>query len=223
MPQDSLDEILKSAEHRMTSAVEILGRDLQSVRTGRATPTLLDRIQVDYYGSPTPINGVANISVPDPHMVLVQPWDKTMLGPIEKAIQKSDLGINPTNDGQVIRLVLPQLTQDRRKELVKQVHHRAEESRVAVRNCRRDALDHLRKAEKDGGVSQEDERRAQDRLQKLTDSYVKRVDDVSRNSSRPLRERMWSSAALSSTRPVPRPCWSFDTTIQYKYHDRSVM
>jgi len=105
----------------MTSAVEILGRDLQSVRTGRATPMLLDRIQVDYYGSPTPINGVANISAPDPRMVVVQPWDRSMLGPIEKAIQKSDLGINPTNDGQVIRLVLPQLTQDRRKELVKQV------------------------------------------------------------------------------------------------------
>jgi ribosome recycling factor len=188
VPQDSLDDILKSAEHRMTTAVEVLGRDLQSVRTGRASPTLLDRIQVEYYGSPTPLNGVANISVPDPHMVLVQPWDRTMLGPIEKAIQKSDLGINPTNDGQVIRLVLPQLTQDRRKDLVKQVHHRAEEARVAVRNCRRDALDHLRKAEKDGGISQEDERRAQERLQKLTDSYVKRVDDVSRNKETEVME-----------------------------------
>src|SRR5689334_7404188 len=151
--QASLDEILKTAEHKMSRAVEVLGGDLQTVRTGRASPSLLDRIQVDYYGSPTPLNGVANISAPDPHMVLVQPWDRTMLGPIEKAIQKSDLGINPTNDGQVIRLVLPQLTQDRRKELVKQVHHRAEEARVAVRNCRRDALDHLRKAEKDGGIS----------------------------------------------------------------------
>ena len=186
--QASLDEIIKSAEHRMTSAIEILGRDLQSIRTGRATPTLLDRIQVDYYGSPTPISGVANISAPDPHMVLVQPWDRSMLGPIEKAIQKSDLGINPTNDGQVIRLVLPQLTQDRRKELVKQVHHRAEETRVAVRNCRRDALDHLRKAEKDGGVSQEDERRAQERLQKLTDSFIKRVDDVSRTKETEVME-----------------------------------
>ena len=113
----------------MTSAVEVLGRDLQSVRTGRASPTLLDRIQVDYYGSPTPINGVANISAPDPRMVAGSPWDQSMLGPIEKAIQKSDLGINPTNDGSVIRLVLPQLTQDRRKELVKQVHQRAEEAR----------------------------------------------------------------------------------------------
>jgi ribosome recycling factor len=183
-----LDDILKTAEHKMTRAVEILNTDLQSVRTGRASPALLDRIQVDYYGSPTPINGVANISAPDPRMVLVQPWDRTMLGPIEKAIQKSDLGINPTNDGQVIRLVLPQLTEERRKELVKQVHHRAEEARVAVRNCRRDALDHLRKAEKDGGVSKEDETRAQDRLQKITDQYVKRVDEVSRKKETEVME-----------------------------------
>jgi ribosome recycling factor len=160
------------------------------VRTGRATPALLDRIQVDYYGSLTPINGVANISAPDPRMVLVQPWDRSMLGPIEKAIQKSDLGINPTNDGQVIRLVLPQLTQDRRKELVKQVHQRSEEARVAVRNCRRDALEHLRKAEneKDSGISQEDERRAQERLQKLTDGFIKRVEEVSKQKETEVME-----------------------------------
>ena len=184
----SLDEIINAADHKMTTAIEVLGRDLQSVRTGRASPALLDRIQVDYYGSPTPINGVANITAPEPRMVLVQPWDRGMLGPIEKAIQTSDLGINPTNDGQVIRLVLPQLTQDRRKELVKHVHQRAEEARVAVRNCRRDALDHLRKAEKDGGISQEDERRAQDRLQKLTDGFIKRVDEVSRHKETEVME-----------------------------------
>jgi ribosome recycling factor len=188
LDQNSLDQILKTAEHKMSTAIEILGRDLGSVRTGRASPALLDRIQVDYYGSPTPINGVANISAPDVRMVVVQPWDRGMLGPIEKAIQKSDLGINPTNDGQVIRLVLPQLTQDRRKELVKQVHQRAEEARVAVRNCRRDALDHLRKVEKEGGVSQEDERRAQERLQKLTDSFVKRVDEVSKGKETEVME-----------------------------------
>jgi ribosome recycling factor len=190
MTQGSLDDILKTAEHKMTTAVEILSRDLGSVRTGRATPALLDRIQVDYYGSLTPINGVANISAPDPRMVLVQPWDRTMLGPIEKAIQKSDLGINPTNDGQVIRLVLPQLTQDRRKELVKQVHQRSEEARVAVRNCRRDALEHLRKAEneKDSGISQEDERRAQERLQKLTDGFIKRVEEVSKQKETEVME-----------------------------------
>src|ERR671925_1542600 len=130
-----IEDFLADATRRMDKSIESTRQEFNSVRTGRASPTLLDRIHVDYYGSPTPLNGVANISVPDPHMVVVQPWDRSMLGPIEKAIQKSDLGINPTNDGQVIRLVLPQLTQDRRKELVKQVHHRAEEARVAVRNC----------------------------------------------------------------------------------------
>jgi len=175
-----LDDILKTAEHKMTRAVEVLNNDLQSVRTGRASPALLDRVQVDYYGSPTPVNGVANITAPDARMVVISPWDRGMLGPIEKAIQKSDLGINPNNDGQVIRLVLPQLTEERRKDLVKQVHQRAEEARVAVRNCRRDAMDHLKKAEKEGGVSEEDERRAQDRLQKITDQFIKRVEDVSK-------------------------------------------
>jgi ribosome recycling factor len=188
MPQDALDETIKTAEHKMNTAIDVLGRDLQSIRTGRASPALVDRVMVDYYGTATPINGVANISAPDPRMVLIQPWDRGMLGPIEKAIQKSDLGINPTNDGTVIRLAIPQLTQDRRKDLVKQVHQRSEEARVAVRNCRRDALDHLRKAEKDGGVSQEDERRAQDRLQKLTDGFIKRVDEVSRQKEAEVME-----------------------------------
>jgi ribosome recycling factor len=183
-----LDDILKTAEHKMSRTVEILGQDLQSVRTGRASPALLDRIQVDYYGAPTPLNGVANITAPDPRLMVIQPWDKTLLGPIEKAIQKSDLGINPTNDGQVIRLALPQLTEERRKDLVKQVHHRAEEARVAVRNCRRDALDGLRKAEKDGGISAEDERRAQDRLQKLTDQFIHRVEEVSKRKETEVME-----------------------------------
>jgi len=183
-----LDDILKTAEHRMGRAVDVLGNDLQSVRTGRASASLLDRIQVDYYGSPTPLNGVASITAPEPRMVLVQPWDRGMLGAIEKAIQKSDLGINPNNDGQVIRLVLPQLTEERRKDLVKQVHHRSEEARVAVRNIRRDSLDQLRKAEKDGGISAEDERRAQDRLQKLTDQYIRRVEEVSKKKETEVME-----------------------------------
>jgi ribosome recycling factor len=188
MTQTALDDILKTAEHKMSRAVEVLTNDLQSVRTGRASPTLLDRIHVDYYGSPTPLNGVANISAPDPHMVLVQPWDRSMLGPIEKAIQKSDLGINPTNDGQVLRLVLPQLTEERRKDLVKQVHHRAEEARVAVRNCRRDAIEHVKRAEKDGGVSAEEQHRAQDRLQKLTDQFIQRIEEVSRKKETEVME-----------------------------------
>jgi ribosome recycling factor len=183
-----LDDILKTAEHKMTKAVEILGHDLQTIRTGRASPALLERIQVDYYGSPTPVNGVANITTPDPRMVVIQPWDRGMLSLIEKAIQKSDLGINPTNDGQVIRLVMPQPTEERRRELVKQVHHRSEEARVAVRNCRRDALEHLRKAEKDGGISMEEERRAQERLQKLTDQFIKKVDEVSKRKETEVME-----------------------------------
>lgn len=183
-----IDDILQTAEHKMRRAVEVLGTDLQSVRTGRASPNLLDRVQVDYYGTPTPVNAVANISAPEPRMVVVQPWDRGMLGAIEKAIQKSDLGINPTNDGQVIRLVLPQLTEERRKDLVKQVHHRAEEARVAVRNCRRDAMDHLRKTEQGGEVSKEAVHRAQERLQKLTDQYVQRVDEVSRRKETEVME-----------------------------------
>jgi ribosome recycling factor len=184
----SLDDIVKTAEHKMSRAVEILGNDLVTIRTGRASPALLDRIQVDYYGSPTPVNGVANITAPDPRMVVVQPWDKSMLAVIEKAIQRSDLGINPTNDGQVLRLVLPQLTEERRKDLVKQVHHRAEEARVAVRNCRRDAIDHVKRAEKDGGVSAEEQHRAQDRLQKLTDQFIHRIDEVSRKKETEVME-----------------------------------
>src|SRR5919198_2760022 len=175
-----LDDILKTAEHKMTRAVEILSNDLGSIRTGRASPSLLDRIQVDYYGSPTPLNGVANISAPDPRMVVVQPWDRGMLGAIEKAIQKSDLGINPTNDGQVIRLVLPQLTEERRKDLVKQVHHRAEEARVAVRNCRRDALDHLRKLDREHQVQAEEAHRTQEKLEKLTAQHIQQIDEASK-------------------------------------------
>src|ERR671939_471534 len=161
-PTAMLDDIVKTAERKMDRAVEVLAEDLQSVRTGRASPALLDRVQVDYYGSPTPVNQLATVSTPDPRLIVVQPWDKSLLG----AIQRSDLGINPTNDGQVLRLALPQLTEERRRGLVKQVHQRAEEARVAVRNCRRDALDHLRRVEKDGGISAEEERRAQERLQK---------------------------------------------------------
>jgi ribosome recycling factor len=183
-----LDDIVKTAEHKMGRAVEVMQEDLASVRTGRATPALLDRVQVDYYGSPTPVNALATVSAPEPRLIVVQPWDKSMLAGIEKAIQKSDLGINPTNDGQVLRLALPQLTEERRKGLVKQVNQRAEEARVAVRNCRRDAIDHVRKAEKDGGVSSEDQHRTQDRLQKLTDQFIKQIDDVARKKETEVME-----------------------------------
>jgi ribosome recycling factor len=183
-----LDDIVKTAERKMDRAVEVLAEDLQSVRTGRASPALLDRVQVDYYGSPTPVNQLATVSTPDPRLIVVQPWDKSLLGAIEKAIQRSDLGINPTNDGQVLRLALPQLTEERRRGLVKQVHQRAEEARVAVRNCRRDALDHVKRAERDGGISSEEQHRAQERLQKLTDQHVRQIDEVARKKETEVME-----------------------------------
>src|SRR6058998_1675803 len=177
----TIETASKDATHKMEQAVAHLKDDLAGIRTGRAAPAVINRVTVEYYGTPVPLNQLAGVSVPEPRLLLIQPFDKSAISSIERAIMQSDLGITPSNDGQVIRLALPQLTEERRKELVKQVHHRAEEARIAVRNCRRDALDHLRKAEKDGGVSTEDERRAQDRLQKLTDGFIKRVEEVSRH------------------------------------------
>ena len=175
-----LEDILTSADERMTKAVEHLRTELQSIRAGRATPALLDRIQVDYYGAPSGIQAVANVTTPDPRMIVIQPWDKTMLGVIEKAIQKSDLGINPTNDGSVIRLSMPQPTEERRKDLVKQVHSRSEEARVALRNIRRDAGDQMKKLDKDKLVQQDEAHRAQEKLDKATQAFVAQVDDVSK-------------------------------------------
>ncbi len=183
-----LDDIVKTAEHKMKRAVEVLNHELSSIRTGRATPVLVERVQVDYYGTPTPVNAVANVTTPDARLLVIQPWDKSLIGPIEKAIQKSDLGINPTNDGQVIRLAVPQPTEERRRELVKQVHHRAEESRVAVRNVRRDGLEQVKKLDKDGHVSEEEVRRTQEKLQKLTDQYVRQVDEVSKKKEAEVME-----------------------------------
>ncbi len=183
-----IEDLVKSTEQRMQKAVEHVRGELTAIRTGRATPALLDRIQVDYYGTPTPVNAVANITAPDPRMVVVQPWEKSMLAVIEKAIQKSDLGINPTNDGQVLRLVLPQPTEDRRKELVKQVHHRVEEARVAIRNIRRDAVDHVKKLDKDGQVQADEAHRAQERLEKLTAQYIAQVDEASKKKEAEVME-----------------------------------
>jgi ribosome recycling factor len=171
-----IDDTLRDAEHRMQSAVTALDRDLDTVRTGRARPALVEGVKIEYYGTPTPLNQVATINAPEPRLITIQPWDKTQLGTIEKAIQKSDLGLNPTNDGNIIRLVVPALTEDRRKELVKVVHKKVEEGRVAVRNVRRDSLEELRKLQHDKTISDDDERRAQERLQKLTDRYVGEID-----------------------------------------------
>jgi len=171
-----IDETLQDAEHRMQSALAALDRDLDTVRTGRARPALVESLKVEYYGAPTPMNQLATINSPEPHLITIVPWDKTQLATIEKAIQKSDLGLTPTNDGNIIRLVVPQLTEQRRKELVKVVHKKVEDARVAVRNVRRDSLEHLRKAQHDKEVSDDDERRAQDRLQKITDKHIAEVD-----------------------------------------------
>jgi ribosome recycling factor len=184
----SVDEVHEHAQDRMRKTIEVLRHELSTIRTGRATPTLLDRVVVDYYGSPTPINALATISAPEPRLITIQPWDRQTIGPIEKAIQKSDLGLNPTNDGQLIRLAIPQLNDDRRKDLVKLVQKRLEEARVAIRNTRRDAIDSLRKEEKEKSISEDDVKRGQDRLQKTTDQFVAQVDEVGKEKEREILE-----------------------------------
>jgi ribosome recycling factor len=184
-----IQDILKDAEERMHKAEEALQRDLASIRTGRASPALLDRVQVEYYGQTMPINQLATVSVPEPRLLVVQPWDKGAMSAIEKAIQKSpDLGLNPTNDGTVIRLAIPALTEERRKEFVKQVHKKVEESHVAIRNVRRDASDRLKKLEKDKEVSQDEERRGAEQLDKLTQRLIEEVDRVGQRKEAELLE-----------------------------------
>lgn len=173
MPQT----IKKNAEERMEKAIGALKRDLSSLRAGRATPGLLDRIQVEYYGAMTPINQLANINTPDSRTLLIQPWDKSSMGAIEKAIMKSDIGITPTNDGNAIRLIMPALTEERRAELVKMTKKFGEEGKVAIRNIRRDANDDIKKLEKDQ-ISEDESKRHQDEIQKLTDRFVAEVDKV---------------------------------------------
>ena len=165
-------------EEKMKKAIEVLRREYGALRAGRATTGLLDKVVVEYYGAQSPINQVANVAVPEPRTIVIQPWDKKMLPVIEKAILKSDLGLTPNNDGSIIRLVLPQLTQQRRQELVKVVHKEAEESRVAIRNLRRDANDSLKKIEKEKAASEDEVKKAQEDMQKLTDKYIKEIDQI---------------------------------------------
>ena len=173
-----LKDLMPEQEQRMDKSIESLKHEFASIRTGRASVALLDKIMVDYYGSPTPINQVANISVPEPRMILVAPWDKSMIGAIEKAILQSDLGLNPGNDGTAIRLTIPQLTEERRKEIVKIVHKKAEDAKVAVRNIRRDANDVLKKEEKAKTITEDDVKDGLDQIQKLTDKKIKQIDDL---------------------------------------------
>ncbi|MFM9277284.1 ribosome recycling factor [Paenibacillus jiagnxiensis] len=173
MPQS----IKKSAEERMDKAIQALRRDLATLRAGRATPSLLDRVQVEYYGAMTPLNQLANINTPDSRTLMIQPWDKSSLADIERAIQKSDLGLTPSNDGNAIRLVVPALTEERRTELVKMTKKFGEEAKVAIRNIRRDANDDIKKLEKTD-ISEDESRRHQEDIQKTTDKFIAEVDKV---------------------------------------------
>ena len=173
-----IDDVFNNAKDRMTKAVEALRRELATIRTGRAHPGLVEHLRVDYYGVPTPLNQLATISVPDPRLLTIQPWDRQAMGAIEKAILKSDLSLTPTNDGTLIRLSIPQLTEERRRELAKVVHKKVEEGRVEIRNVRRDGHEELRRLQREKLISEDDQFRGQEKLQKLTDEFVQQVERV---------------------------------------------
>jgi ribosome recycling factor len=174
----SAKDVIKDARLRMDKSAENFVNELTKVRTGRANPTLLDTVRVDYYGQSVPINQAANISVPEPRLIVIQPWEKNMLAEIERAIQKADLGLNPGNDGTMIRVPIPQLSEERRKDLVKLVHKFAEEGKVAIRNIRRDANDQLKKMEKNHEISEDELSVELDTIQELTDEHIKKIDEV---------------------------------------------
>jgi ribosome recycling factor len=184
----TVEATLRDAEHKMDQALSHLRDELSSIRTGRASAAVLTRITVEYYGSPVPLNQLANVNVPEPRLLVIQPFDKNSIAQVEKAIQQSDLGITPSNDGQVIRLAFPPLTEERRKELVKQVHHRAEEGRVAIRNVRRHAKDDIEKLERDHLISEDELSRGEKELQKLTDRHVGEIDEIQRHKESELME-----------------------------------
>jgi len=173
-----IDDLIKDATHRMDQAVEHTGQEFNSVRTGRASAALLDRIAIDYYGTATPLRQLATINVPEPRLLTIAPFDPNSIKTIEKAIQESDLGLTPSNDGKLIRLAIPQLTEERRKELVKVVHRLAEDGRIAVRNIRRDAIQHCKQLVDNGDVGADEEHRAEEHVQKLTDDHVGRIDEL---------------------------------------------
>ena len=180
--------LLTQNEEKMDKTIEALKRDLASIRTGRASTTLLDRISVDYYGTPTPVKQVANVSAPEPRLITIVPWERKMLGDIERAILKSDLGLNPNNDGTMIRLEIPQLTEERRKELSKKVSKDAEDSKVVIRNIRRDAKDAIKKMEKKKEITEDDSKEAQENIQKLTDKKIKLIDEIKAKKEKEVME-----------------------------------
>ena len=175
-----MQDVVKDLETRMQAAIDLLGREFSGVRTGRANTALLDAVRVEVYGTHTPINQMASVSVPDPKTLLIQPWDTTQIATIEKAILKSDLGLTPSSDGKVVRLTMPTLTEERRKQLAKTVGKLAEEARVSIRNIRRDANDRLKALAKDRKASQDEERRGHDQIQKTTDKFIARVDELTK-------------------------------------------
>jgi ribosome recycling factor len=183
-----IDETLLEAEEKMEKAVEVAKEDFSTIRTGRATPSMFAKILVDYYGAPTPVNQLASFTVPEPRMAVIAPYDVSSLANIERAIRDSDLGVNPTNDGKIIRVVFPQLTEERRKELTKVAHHKAEEARIAIRNVRRHAKDALEKLQKAGDVGEDDVRRAEKELETVTHTYVAHVDEALRHKEAELLE-----------------------------------
>ncbi len=171
-------DVIKQVEEKMKKTSELFRKELSQLKAGRATPALLDRVMVDYYGTPTPVNQLANISAPEPRLLTIQPWDKSAVPAIEKAILKSELGLTPSSDGSLIRLAIPQLTEERRKDLVKQVHRQAEEQRVAVRNERRDGNERVKAMEKKKEITEDEAKRAEADIQKLTDQYIKEIDHI---------------------------------------------
>ncbi len=183
-----IKELLQDTESRMVKTVQALEQDLKTVRTGRASPALVERVMVEYYGTPTPLNQLAVISAPEPNLLVVRPFDPTSLSDIEKAIMSADLGLNPGNDGRLIRVPIPRLTEERRREMVKRVSRRLEEAKVALRNIRRDTLDDLREYEGESLISEDDMKRGQDDLQELTDRYVEQVDEVGSHKEQDIME-----------------------------------
>ena len=181
-------DAVATAKEKMGKTIAVLVKELSSLRAGRASAQVLERISVDYYGSPTPVNQVGNISSPEPRLLVITPYDPSVLNPLEKAIQKSDLGINPSNDGKCIRLVFPELTEERRKELVKVVRKKGEESKVAIRSIRRDAIEQIKKQKKEGEVTEDDQKKLEDQAQKLTDSTIKDIDKLVADKEKEIME-----------------------------------
>ena len=184
----SVKEVEASAKTRMEKVLADLQHDMASIRTGRASVSLLDGIRVDYYGTPTPLNQLATLHVPEPSLITVQPWDASQIGPLEKAIRSSDLGLNPANDGKLIRVPIPPLTEERRKELVKKLNHVAEDHRVALRNIRRDANENVKKLLKDKLISEDEDRRAHDEIQKMTDGHIQKLDQAAKTKEKEIME-----------------------------------